>query len=127
MVDIGPGHALHGISVIPDEQNDRHAVTKSAVNRHRGVLQADRAVCVNRHGFAFNLEVTVCHCNGSLFMKAGQKLRVAVHSIINGGFMQTAVTGARIGGDIFEPEGFDHIEHEVRPGPDRSQRPRDFA
>ena len=56
-------------------------------------------------------------------MKTGQQLGVAVVSIINGGFVQTAVTGARIGGDIFKPERFDHIQHEVRAGVDWSQCP----
>src|SRR5689334_6224957 len=49
-------------------------------------------------------------------METCQQLRVAVHSIIDGGFVQTAVAGARIGGDILEAEGLNYIQHKVRSG-----------
>src|SRR5437016_3007405 len=86
------------------------------------MLQAQRAVCVYSHRLALDLEVTVRYCYRSLFVETRQQLRVAVHSVIDSGFMQTAVAGARIGGDIFEAEGLNHIQHEVGSGTYRRQR-----
>ena len=83
MDDIRPGHPLHGVGVVADKQNHRHPVAIRAVYRHRRVLQPDRAIRINGHRFTFNFEVAVRHCNGGLFMKAGQKLRVAVHSVVD--------------------------------------------
>ena len=59
MDNIRSRNALHRIGVIPDEQNDRHAIAISAVNRHCRVLQTYSAVAINRHRLAFNLEVAV--------------------------------------------------------------------
>ena len=53
--------ALGGVAEIAENDVHRHAVAKGVVDRHRGVLQADRAVHANEQRLAFDLRVAVAH------------------------------------------------------------------
>ena len=56
-----PRRALGGVDGVADHHEDRHAVASGVVERHRGVLQADRAVRQRQHRLAFDLGIAVRH------------------------------------------------------------------
>ena len=68
------------------------------------------------HRPALDLRVPVRHGHGRLFVAAGQQLRQLVAAVVDDRFVQAVETGARIRGDVLEPERLDHVHHEVGRG-----------
>ena len=87
--------ALGGIAEISEDDVDRHAVAKRVVNRHGGVLQADRAVHADEQRLAFDLGVAVAHGDGGLFVAAGDEFGHLVAAVIDQRFVEAAETCCR--------------------------------
>ena len=80
------------------------------------MLQADGAVRHDHHRLAFDLGVAVRHGDRRFFVAAGEQLGVLVAAVVDEGFVQAAEAGAGIGGDVFEAERLDDVDHEVGAG-----------
>ncbi len=113
---------LRAAATVIDVQNvakddiERHAVGIAVVNRHGGVLQANRAVGHDHHRLAFDLGVTVGHGDRGFLMAAGEPFRAGVAAIVDEGFLKPAKAGAGIGRAILDTERLDHVHHEVGAG-----------
>jgi hypothetical protein len=103
-------------SMLPRIGN-RDAVGVSVVDGHRSVLQAHRAVRHHHHRLAFDLGVAVRHRHRRFFVAAGEQFGILVAAVVDQGFVQSAETRTGIGGDIFEAQGLENIDHEVGAGP----------
>src|ERR1039458_9684419 len=65
---------------------------------------------------ACDLEVSMRHADGGLFITAGQKFGLLVAAVIDQRLVQGAETRGWIAGQIFYVERFDHVDHEVGTG-----------
>ena len=102
------------IDGITHDHEDRRVGSECVVNRHRGVLYANRWVHHRRHGLACNSGVAVSYSYRGLFVAARQEFRVLVSAIINNGLVQPPETRGWHGSDVLDPQGFDDVHHEVR-------------
>ena len=101
------------VQVVAGHDVDRDAVAVGVVDRHRRVLDADRAVAQHRHRLAFGLEVAVRHRHRGLFVAAGDELRRRVAAVVDDRLVDAAEARSRVGRDIFEVERLDDVDHEV--------------
>ncbi len=102
---------------VAGEDVDRHAVAVGVVDRHRRVLQADRAVGEDRHRLPFHLEVAVGHGHRRLFMAAGDELRHRVAAVVDDRLVNAAEARAGIRRDVLEVQRLEDVDHEVAAGP----------
>jgi hypothetical protein len=114
VVPFGSRPPLVGVEAVADDHEHRHAVTPGVVQRHRSVLQADGAVRHYRHRLAARLGVAVRHAHRRLFVQTGEQLRLGIAAVVDERFVQAAEARARVGGDVFEAERLDDVDHEVR-------------
>ena len=114
-LDAWPPHG--GIQGVAGEHVHRDAVAVGVVDRHRGVLQADRAVAQHGHRLTLGLEVGVRHRDRRLLVQAGDELRLRVVAVVDDRFVDTAEARARVRGDVLEVERLEHVDHEVAAGP----------
>ena len=66
------GQAVGGVHVVAAHHDHRHAVAPGVVERHRGVLHADRAVEQQAHRLAGDLGVAVRHAGAALLVQHGE-------------------------------------------------------
>ena len=111
-----------GIHRIAAEDQYRHAVGVGVVDRHRSVLYPDGAVHHHHHRLAGNLVIALRHRDRDFLVQAGQPFRVAVAAMVDERLVQAAETGPRVGGDVVDIEGLDHVDHEIGTGPFNRQR-----
>src|SRR5438105_9527250 len=65
------------------------------------------------HRLTGDFRITVRHSHRGFFMDAGDELRLAVHSVIDDGFLQSAERGAGARRDIIDVQGSEAIDHEI--------------
>ena len=108
--------AVRGIEIVAAEDEHGNAVAPGVVDRHGGVLQADRAVDQRHDRFAGRLEVAMAHGNAGFLVRAGEEFRHRVLAVIDQRLVETAVARGRIGRQIFDVERLDDVDHEVGAG-----------
>ena len=111
------GHArraVRGVELVATDHDHRHAVAPGVVDGHAGVLQADGAVAQRQQRLAGDLEVAVRHGHRRFLVHAGEELGHAVAAVIDQRLMDGAKTRGAVGGQVFDVERLDHIDHEVR-------------
>ena len=97
-----PGRRMRRVERVPDDDEHRHAVAVRVVDRHRRMLQADRAVRKHAERLAFDLGVAVRHRDRGFFVAAGDELRLLVAAVVDDRFLQPAEAGAGIRADVFK-------------------------
>ena len=110
------GSTPRAVGVVADNHIDGHAIAVGVVDGHGCVLQPDVAVNQRHHRLALDLGVAVGHGDRRLFVTARQELGHLVVAIINERLVQRFVSGAWIGGQIFDVERLDHIHHVIGAG-----------
>ena len=110
-LDAGLAHG--GVERVAEDQIHGDPVAVGVVNRHRGVLHADGAMCEHRERLAFDLVVAVRHGDRRLFMAARDQLGLAVAAVVDDRFVQSAEARAGVRADIVNAERFDHVDHIV--------------
>ena len=78
-----PGRRMRGIERVAGEDVHRNAVAVGVVDRHRRVLQTDRAVDHDGHRLAFGLEVAMGHRDRRLLVAAGEELRRPIAAVVD--------------------------------------------
>ena len=101
---------------LPPNTIMRHAVAPRVVEAHRSVLQADGAVHHHAHRLARGLGVTVRDARRRFLVQAGENFGVLVAGVIDDRLVQAAKAGGRIDRDVLQPDGFQHVRHEVGAG-----------
>ena len=104
------------VHVVSDDQEDRHAIRVGIVDRHRSMLQADGAVEQCHHRLAFDLGVSVGHCNRRFLVATGEQFGLGIVSVVDDGLVQAFKTGSGIGGDVFQVQRLEHVHHKVGAG-----------
>ena len=112
--DAGPAHGRVG--AVAADNEERHAVAIGVVERHRRVLQPDRAVDQVDQRLACDLGVAVRHRHRLLLMGAGEELGGLVLAVIDDRFLDGAEARPGIGGEIVEAQALEAIDHEVGAG-----------
>jgi len=87
------------------------------VHRHRRMLQADGPVREHRHRLAASLGVAVGHGDRRFLVQGGDELGLPVAAVVHDRLLQAAEARGRIGRDVIDAEGPDHVHHEVRARP----------
>ena len=108
--------AGRSVAVIAEDDVDGHAIAPRVVDRHRRVLQADRAVRHDGQRLAFDLEVAVGHRHRRLFVAARDELGLLVTAVVDDRFVEAAEARTWIRADVVEPERLDDVDHEVGSG-----------
>ena len=98
---------------VAEDDVDRDAIGVGVVDRHRRVLQADRAVGHHHHRLALDLGVAVGHGHRRLLVAARQQLRRAVPAVVEDRLVKRPKGRARIGGNVVDVQRLDHVDHEV--------------
>src|SRR6516164_2387440 len=107
------GWALRSVEIIATEDQHRNAITPSVVNRHRRVLETNRAMDQRHDGLAGRLKIAVTHGDGGFLVRAGEEFRHRVLAVIDQGFVDPAVTRGRVGWQIFDLDRLDDVDHEI--------------
>ncbi len=107
---------MRRIEVITGDEHDRGAVAPGVIDGHAGMLDADRAVRSHCQWLTGHLVVAVPHRNGVFLVRAGQKLRFRVATVVDEGFLQAAEARARIRRNVIDIEAPQHIDHVVGAG-----------
>ena len=107
---------MRGVEVVAAHDDDRHAVAPGVVDRHRGVLQADRAVAERQQRLAGDLEVAVRHADRGFLMRAGEELRHLVAAVVDQRLVDAAEARSAVRRQIFDVERLDDIDHEIGAG-----------
>ena len=92
---------------------DRHPVGVGVVDRHRGVLQADRAVEQRHHGLALDLGVAVRHGHGRFLVQTREEFGHPVAAVVDDRLLKSFETQAGVGGAVLEIERAEHVHHVV--------------
>ena len=80
-------------------------------DRHRRVLQADRAMAHGDERFAGNLEVALAHGHARFLVHAADVFRHLVVAVIDHRLMQGAKARGAIGRGVFDVQRLHDIEH----------------
>ena len=107
---------MRGVEIVAADDEHRHAVAPGVIDRHGGVLQADRAVDQRHDRLAGRLEIAVAHGDAGFLVRAGEEFRHRVLAVIDQRFVDAAVARGRIGGQIFDIERLDDVDHEIGAG-----------
>jgi hypothetical protein len=78
------------------------------------VLHANRSVNANHQRLAFDLEITMRHADRRFFVAACDELGILVAAVVDEGLVQAAERIAGIRAQIFEADGLEGVDHEVR-------------
>jgi hypothetical protein len=65
---------------------------------------------------AGDLEIAVRHADGGLFVHTGDEFRLSVLAVSEQRFVQAAEAGGRIGEGVFDVQGLNDVDHEIRSG-----------
>ena len=106
--------ALVGVEGVAGEDEHRHAVAERVVDRHRGMLQTDRAVHAGEQRLVLDLGVAVRDRDRGFLVRGGELFRRDVVAVVDDGFVQALEARGAGRGEIFEAQALEHIEHEVR-------------
>jgi hypothetical protein len=107
-----PGRALVRLDDVADHHVHRHPVAPGIVQRHAGVLQADRAVADHGDRLAFDLGVALRHVDGDLLVRAGEDFRL-VAAVVDDRLVQAAEARGAVHRQVVEVEGLEHVDHEL--------------
>src|SRR5262245_30055362 len=105
----GPAHRR--INRVPNDDEYRHAIAIRVVDRHRRVLQSNRAMGKHTERFTFDFRIAVRHSDRGLLVTASDELGLLVASIVDDGFVQRAKAGPRVGADVLDVERAKYIYH----------------
>ena len=77
------------------------------------MLNSNRAVQQRKHRLAFRLSVAVSHGHGRLLMQRRDELRCLIRgvAVIDERLLQTFKARSRIGGNVFDPEVANGLDH----------------
>ena len=107
---------MRGVEIVAADHDDRHPVAPGVVDRHGGVLQADRAVAQRHQRLAGDLEVAVRHADGGFLVHAGEEFRHLVVAVVDQQLVQRAETRGAVRRAVLDVERLDDVDHEVGAG-----------
>ncbi len=114
MVGRHAGRPVGGVEIGAADDDHGNAVAPGIVDRHGRMLQADGAVAQHHQRLAGGLEVAMGHADRRFFVGAGDEFRLLVAAVVDQRLVQGAEARSRVGDDIVDVEGLDHVDHEVR-------------
>ena len=112
MRPFGAQAALVGFDDVADHHVDRYPVAPGVVDRHRGVLQADRAMAGHGHRPALDFCVALRHGYRDLLVRAGEDLR-PIAGVVDDRFVQPAEARSAIHGQKVDRQRIEHFRHEI--------------
>ena len=102
------------IGVVAPDHNDRYSVAPCVVHGHGRMLQTHRTVTQRHQGLTGSLEVAVRHCDTRLLMHTVDVLWHDILTIVDQRLMNGSEARCAIGRDVFDAQGLDDVDHEVR-------------
>ena len=113
MVPFEGEQPLGGVQRIANDHVDGRLVAIGVVQRHGGVLQADRGLRHHRHRLALDLHIAMRHGHGDFLVGATEQFRRLVAAMIDDRLMKAAEGVGRCLGHIFDLQHLQDIDHEV--------------
>ena len=108
---------MRGVKIVAVDNDHRHAIAISVVDVHGRVHQTDGAVAQGHQRLVGDLVVAVGDADAGLLVGAGEELRHRVLAVVDQRLVDGAIARSGVGRQVFDVEGLDDVDHEVRPGP----------
>ena len=83
VVPFDPRPAQFGGHGVADDDIDRHAIAPGIVERHGGVMQANRPMREDAERLSFDFVITMAHRDRDFLMRAGEEFGILVAAIID--------------------------------------------